>query len=207
MQRLTPGRLVVAMVLLIGSAGLAMAYIPETLVKRLSTTSSEVEDANFGHRFKLWVAGIHAFEQRPMTGHGIGGFVRATTPELGPDARVAHNTYLSVLVEEGMPGLILYLSIFLAVYRSLVHLPKLERRFALTLLTTLCIAILPLTWEDRKPVWFVLSALLGLAKAYKDGVGVRFSVPEAHEARLARSAATRWRQPLTAPIVNRDDSA
>ena len=33
------------------------------------------------------------------------------------------------------------------------------------LLATLAVAMLPLTWEDRKVVWFVLAALLGLSQA------------------------------------------
>jgi O-antigen ligase len=171
MGKLTPGRLVTAILILAASAGLAIRYIPHTIVQRLGTTGSEVEDASFGHRMKLWRAGFHAFERRPFTGFGTGSFVGAITPEMGSNSNVAHNTYLSVLVEQGIVGLILYLMMFVAVYRSVRRLPKLERRFALTLLATLAVAILPLTWEDRKPVWFVLAALLGLSQAWISGAG------------------------------------
>lgn len=206
LDRLTPGRLVTAIGMLAVSAGLAAAYIPDTIVERLSTTSAEVENVDFGNRIKLWKAGFHAFERRPMTGHGTSGFVRAITPELGSESRVAHNTYLSVLVELGIVGLILYLTMFMAVYRSVVCLPKLERRFALTLLATLAVAILPLTWEDRKPVWFVLAALLGLSQAWISGAGgvVRPSGPPRTGAALSPRAATRRLEPLTTPSADRD---
>jgi O-antigen ligase len=205
MDRLTPGRLMTALLLLVGSAGLAAVYIPETIVKRLSTTGAEVEDASFGNRFRLWRAGWHVFEQRPMTGVGTGGYVRAVTPELGSDARVAHNTYLSVLVEQGIVGLMLYLLMFLAVYRAIRHLPKLERRFALTLFATLLIAILPLTWEDRKPVWFVLAALLGLSQAWiaESGALARQAAAGAGQLAGARAAAGR-RMPLATPRADQD---
>jgi O-antigen ligase len=206
MDRLTPGRLVTAIAILSISAGLAAAYIPHTIVERLSTTGAQVEDASFGNRFKLWKAGFHAFERQPMTGYGTGGFVRAISSELGADSRVAHNTYLSVLVEQGIVGLTLYLMMFVAVYWSIRRLPKLERRFAMTLLATLAIAILPLTWEDRKPVWFILAALLGLSQAWVSGAGgvVRpFGLPRTAPALSPRAAARRL-DPLTTPSADRD---
>jgi hypothetical protein len=53
-------------------------------------------------------------------------------------------------------------TVFLAVLR----LPHLERRFGLVLFATMCIAMLPLTWEDVKAVWFTMAALIGMAHAY-----------------------------------------
>jgi O-antigen ligase len=200
MARLTPGRLVTAVVLLAGAAGLAVAYVPDTVVQRLSTTRAEVEDASFGNRSRIWKAGFHAFERRPMAGYGTSGFIPAITPELGSLSNVAHNTYLSVLVEQGIVGLILYLMMFVAVYRSVLRLPKLERRFALTLLATLAVAILPLTWEHRKPVWFILAALLGLSQAWVSGAGgvVRPLNPPLTGPALGPRAAGRRLEPLTA---------
>jgi O-antigen ligase len=206
MGKLTPGRLVMAIVILAASAGVAVAYIPHTIVERLSTTGAEVEDANFGNRFRVWVAGVHAFSRRPMTGYGTTGFVPAVSGELGSHTNVAHNTYLSVLVEQGIVGLILYLMMFVAVYRSILLLPKLERRFALTLLATLMIAILPLTWEDRKPVWFILAALLGLSQAWVSAGGgvVRAADPPRTRTALRPRAAARRLEPLTTPSPDRD---
>jgi hypothetical protein len=43
--------------------------------------------------------------------------------------------------------------------------PPPERRFGLILIATLMTAMLPLTWEDRRPTWFVMSTLLGFACA------------------------------------------
>jgi O-antigen ligase len=201
MDRLTPGRLVTAVVMLAGAAGLAVAYVPNTIVERLSTTRAEVEGGSLGNRGRIWVAGIHAFARRPMTGYGTGGFVRAVTPELGVRANVAHNSYLSVLVEQGIVGLILYLMMLVSVYRSVVRLPKMERRFALTLLATLVVAIIPLTWEDRKPVWFILPALLGLSRAWLATAGATARRPNASQTgTVGRPRAVPGRlQPLVAP--------
>jgi hypothetical protein len=69
-----------------------------------------------------------------------------------------------VLVEEGLIGFLLYATMFIAVFLSLLRLPPLERRFTLVLLATIGAAMLPLSWDDRKTVWFVLAALVGLAQ-------------------------------------------
>ena len=100
-----------------------------------------------------------------MFGHGTGSYKSAITPKLGPAAQVAHNSYLSVLVEQGIVGFLFYMSMLAAVVVSVLRLPRLERRFSLVLLGTLAVAMFPLTWEDRRPVWFVLAALMGLAHA------------------------------------------
>ncbi len=206
MDRLTPGRLVTAVVVLAGAAGLAARYIPDTIVERLGTTHTEMADARFGGRFKYWVAGIKAFEQRPMTGYGTAGFIRAIAPQLGSRSKVAHNTYLSVLVEQGIVGLTLYLLMFVAVYRSVLRLPKLDRRFALTLLATLTIAILPLTWEDRKPLWFILAALLGLSQAWIAATGGVVQPAPAARTGLPLHARPPIRrpEPLATPGPDRD---
>jgi len=206
MGRLTPGKMVAAVGLLAVTGTLAVVYVPEKIVQRLSTTQAEVADKNFGNRGPIWRAGFHAFEQRPIVGYGTSGFIRAIMPEMGARSQVAHNTYLSVLVEQGIVGVILFLLMFVAVYRAVLHLPRLERRFALILLATIALAILPLTWEDRKPLWFTLAALVGLAKAWMAAPG--------GTARPRPPARTRWvpgprsagrrLESLTTPSADRD---
>jgi O-antigen ligase len=195
MTRLTPGRLVTAIAVLGISGALAVAYVPEKIVERLSTTGEQVQELKFGGRFKLWVGGVNAFVQRPVIGYGTASYKQAITPWLGSLSQVAHNSYLSVLVEEGSVGFVLYWMMFLAVFLAVLNLPPPDRRFALILFATLALAMFPLTWEDRKPVWFILAALLGLSQA---------SVEEARGAVPApqpRRAAPLARQPLTARVV------
>jgi hypothetical protein len=160
---LSPGRLAAAIGLLAISATLVVVYLPDKVAERLGTTGTSVENADFGGRFRLWKAGVHAFTQRPMMGYGVGSFRAAITPEVGPNANVAHNSYLSVLVEEGMVGLVLYTTMIASVFFSILRLPNPERRFALVLMATLTMAMLPLSWEDEKQVWFVTAWLVGFS--------------------------------------------
>lgn len=165
MTRLSPGRLASAMVMLGVAGALAVVYVPETLVERLSTIGTELEGGRIGGRGKLWKAGLQAFAYQPVAGYGTARFKMAITPILGGMSQVAHNSFISVLVEQGLVGFLLYMAMFVAVFRSVMKLPTLERRFALVLLTTLVVAMLPLTWEDRRPVWVILALLMGFSQA------------------------------------------
>ena len=167
MTRLSPRRLAITIAMLFLSGGLAVAYVPEKIVERLATTSTEVEDLRLGGRFKLWKAGLRALPEHPLLGYGTAGYIRAITPQLGPASQVAHNSFISVLVEQGLIGLSLFLFMFGAAYRATRRLPLLERRFGLVLMATLVVAMLPLTWEHRKPLWFILAAVVGLSQALR----------------------------------------
>lgn len=202
MTKLSPGRLAAAIGVLGLSGALAVAYVPQTIVQRLATTGAEVETLSLGGRFTLWKAGVHAFKQRPLTGYGSGGWGTAVTPWLGPDPQAAHNSFLSVLVEQGIVGLLLYLTMFLVIFLAVLDLPSLERRFALVLLATLGMAMLPLSWEHQKSVWFVLAALLGLSRAATSGTwGAGWQARPLRAAPVIRPPA-RQRVPSTAPIRN-----
>lgn len=164
MDKLTPGRLVTALCILMLTGILAAAFVPDVVVHRLATTQNEVESASFGGRFRLWVAGLHAFTYRPLMGYGTGGFIAAIYSQLGAQSLVAHNSFISILVEEGIVGLVLYCIMLYAVVAAVMKLPRRERRFGQVMMAALLLAMSPLTWEDRKPVWFILAVLVGLSQ-------------------------------------------
>lgn len=76
-------------------------------------------------RVSLWRAAVAASEQRPLFGYGPGTDADAIVPYLnGVDARLrgatTHNTFLRMLVEMGLPGLLIYLLLMgLAVWYAL----------------------------------------------------------------------------------------
>lgn len=166
MLKLSPGRRAAAIGMLVLAGAVAVVYVPERVVQRLATTSSEVEQGRLSGRGRIWKAGLEAFARRPVIGYGPGSFRGAVQGTLGLETQVAHNSYLSVLVEEGLVGFVLYMTMFGSVWVAVLRLPTLERRFALVLLTTLAVAMLPLTWENRKVVWFIMAAMLGLSRAW-----------------------------------------
>lgn len=206
MTRLSPARLATAIAILGISGAVAVAYVPDRIVERFATTTSSVETLDLGGRFRIWKAGVQAFAYKPLTGYGTGSFRAAASPWLRGDMRVAHNSFLSVLVEQGLVGFLLYLAMFLAVFRAVVTLPPLERRFGLVLLATLLMTMLPLTWEDSKPVWFILAALLGFAntQVFSRRRVVLQADPRMAGPMVGLRRAPRPRQPLTGPFRNAD---
>ena len=200
MTRLSPGRLATAIALLALSGALAVAYVPQTVFQRFGTTKSSMEDLSLGGRFEIWKAGWHAFTYRPLAGYGAGAFKRAASPWLGGQERVAHNSFLSVLVEQGMIGFLLYLMIFVVVFFAVLTLPPLERRFGLVLLAAVGTAMLPLSWEFSKPVWFILGALHGLSQAQGIRAGGAVPRPLGTAPRQGPPRDIRPRPPLTAPV-------
>lgn len=172
MARLSAGRRAVAITLLVISGAVAATFVPDTLIQRLATTGTEVTgEGGLSGRYRIWRAGLKAFAQKPVVGWGTSSFRGATSPWMGTQPKVAHNSFLSVLVEEGIIGFVLFMTMFWAVLLAVLRLPQLERRFALVLLAALLVAMMPLTWEDRKSVWVILAILVGLSQAYLAATG------------------------------------
>jgi O-antigen ligase len=168
MTRLSPAKMVGVIMVLIACGGIAAVYIPKRSLDRLGTFSADVEEGHFGGRGTIWKAGLRAFAQRPLTGYGAASFKGAVSTFMGRGA-VAHNTYLSVLVEQGILGFVPWFMMFVAVFFQVRRLPPLERRFGMVLMATLGIAILPLSWDDRKPVWMILAVLAAFSEALRQG--------------------------------------
>jgi O-antigen ligase len=182
LTKLSPGKRMLGMVLLCVALAVAVSYTPSTLVERLASTSSSVSEGTLGGRGRIWAAGLKAFTLRPFLGYGTGMFKAAVAP-FGV-GQIAHNAFLSVMVEEGLIGLLIFLAMLAMVFLELMNLRGFERRFALVLFATVIVAMLPLSWEDDKAGWFVLAALVGLCNA-------PVLVPQ----------AIRWRPPQPASLT------
>jgi O-antigen ligase len=159
-------------------------YIPESSWSRLSTIGSEISSGTLNERTMIWQLGWQVFGQAPFQGIGLRAYAPtvehslglATNPgnEIGgPMASlVAHNTFFSVLVEQGVIGFALFCALLLTLILAAWKLPSIERLFWLCILLTWAIGALALTWEDRKPTWFFFGLLMAAAAAKL--------VPEAH---------------------------
>ena len=189
MTRLTPARLAMAIATLGLAGSLAVVYIPDRIVERLATTTTEVQDLRVGGRFKLWVGGMKAFSLQPWWGYGTAGFKGAIQPYLGDATQVAHNSYISVLVEEGLVGFTCYAIMLLSVFRALWRLPRIERRDAMVQFGALALAMTPPKWEDSKVACFLLAVLMGVAKAGQGYVRGAAARPVPPEVVLRRPAA------------------
>jgi O-antigen ligase len=172
--------------LLAGAA--AVRFVPTTSFQRLATTGTEISEGTMSGRLSIWQAGLKVVPRRALQGYGPAGWFPAVG-FIGTRVRGPHNTYLSILVEEGIVGLLLYLAMFVVILNRMRALPPFERRVGLALLATLAIALLPLGWDVYKASWLMLALLAS------------WSVMVAPRPAVAYAPVVRapWRRPVGTP--------
>jgi len=147
----------VAILLFFISAVLIFLPYVQTLTsfQRFSTIGSELSEGDINERTGLWREGLDAFLEHPLT--GVGSNMYRSVNSLG---KVAHNSYISVLVELGLIGFVLFgIILMMAVIQALRH-SKWDTSFWLTQLMVWAIGASTLTWEHRKSTWLFLSLLI-----------------------------------------------
>jgi O-antigen ligase len=133
-----PGRRLAALALVVlsvaGGATYLLAYAPAADLQRITQA-----DTTGTGRTDIWKVGWRMVEANPLTGVGVGNYNNSTVHYLFEpgtitrsdfivdDPKAAHNIYLQVLAELGIPGLAFML---LIVGTVLVYLLKAARGFA-----------------------------------------------------------------------------
>jgi O-antigen ligase len=158
-----------------------MVFTPASPLDRLlNPTQGDQQSSDF--RTLLFDAGLRMLTEHPLRGVGIGNFkpfVKLfSTEEL---EMLAHNSYVEVAAELGIPGLFLFLAILFSTLRTLrrVHRdrklsPPLLRQAALGLETGLlatCVSLFFLSAYNQKLFWlFILLSmcLSSLSKAISE---------------------------------------
>jgi O-antigen ligase len=144
--------------LAVGSLMLAATFVPEASLARIQSTRADIEAGYFGGRIYIWLAGLEVAREHPLAGVGAGTFGAAVAPTLHRDM-ASHQTFLEILVEQGIVGLLLFLALVAAVIKPLRHVPPLERRLWMVLLASLAVGSMSLHLGFRKQFWFVLGVL------------------------------------------------
>jgi O-antigen ligase len=159
----------VAVVVLLGASLFLVLPIVQPLssFQRLGSTGIEITQGDLNGRTGQWEQGLRAFMEHPV--FGVGTDMYRTVNTLN---KVAHNSYLSVLVEEGLIGFTIFLAILGIVALQVLRLPKWDRNFWLTSLLVWAIGASTLTWEHRKTTWLFLTFAVVAAV-----IGARRSAP------------------------------
>jgi O-antigen ligase len=175
----------VTVAILAAGVVLALTYAPERTIARLLTTSSELTQGNLNDRTEIWRAGMEVLPEYLMLGAGAGTYSMAARSTLGVD-HSAHNTYVSIVVEQGLIGLVLFLVLLAISFHHARLAPPAERKLLLVLWLTLFVGLTPRAWEDKKVTWLVFGLLNATAVA-----GAVARSPLQPEARLSRSTPRR----------------
>jgi O-antigen ligase len=143
------------------------AVVPASSWQRLSTIGAEVKSGSLNDRGLIWRAGLQVYRDHWFAGVGSGAYPRSVEPMLGwPTgwAIVAHNTFLSVLVETGIVGFLLFLSFLTLLVRVILRMQGLSRMVWAVTLMVWFIGVNTLTWEVRKPTWLIFALALTQAR-------------------------------------------
>jgi O-antigen ligase len=142
---------VLAAVIAIG----AWKLTPKALWQRLTEGTGA---STFEGRVDAWQRGIHEWHKVPLTGVGPGTYaVVGLAP--GERERVAHNTFVSVLVETGIVGFALYFAFWALALRRIFRMPKEDRFFWLVFLVSLLPCMVTASAESSK-LWWLVGALI-----------------------------------------------
>lgn len=114
----------VGRLMLLAAAGAFVALSPASLWRRyesisVSGVAVNGDESSVGARLEVLVAGLHMIERHPLLGVGLDRF-KALSADYNPALRasemnfVAHDTYVQVAAEAGLPALAVFIAIMIA---------------------------------------------------------------------------------------------
>jgi len=135
-------------------------FIPSAIFERFAGIPQELQEGTGSKRIFIWHAGWQVFQDNAIFGVGIGAFPYAINKYYG-GITVSHNAFLSILVEAGLIGFILFIAMLISLLNRIIRLPALERDIWIILILSWGLGAMSLTWDYYIQTWF----LFGLAAA------------------------------------------
>jgi O-antigen ligase len=186
-----------SVMVLLGSAALLCAItfvIPAEFYVRARTIVPAIQrrEDTFGTRVRLWRVAGRMAQDRPIFGVGPGNFIPAYPRyarggEMLTRNYATHNAYLGILAESGGPGLLLFLTLGLAVLAEAQRTIRAAHKSGLAELELLAAAVevsaiavliggLSGNAESLKLLWMAMGLGIGLTRLREAGVP-RHSAP------------------------------
>jgi O-antigen ligase len=119
---------------------------------RLATMGEELSRGDMNGRGTVWNNGLQLFWDNPVFGIGAGGFAGSVSGNL---RMAAHNTYLEVLVEHGVIGLLVFLAIVFGLLWRTRRFPPEERLLWRVIIGSWMVLVMTLSWENREYTWLI----------------------------------------------------
>jgi O-antigen ligase len=148
---------VLLVVLTVGfAAWLIPSIVPSTLLERVTEGTTA---HTFVERQVQWNAGLQSWREVPITGVGAGAFIAAVTAK-GYPALVAHNTFVQILVDNGIVGMTLMVVIWGLLARLAWCLPPRERFLWLGVGGVWIVVAMSTSLEYFKITWFLYAWIM-----------------------------------------------
>jgi O-antigen ligase len=157
-------------VVAVALVGVLWISAPASSRIRLLSIVPEVVNGDLSGRTPVWKSGLKQFESHTFVGVGAGAFGKSVQESM-KDEFVAHNTFLSVLVEGGIGCLCAFGSLCVLLLRWVLRMPSEQRNLWLFTVAVWMVGASTLTLEHHKITWLVFSlitAQAGILRKYKD---------------------------------------
>ena len=149
------------MVLVLICAGcVTWYYAPHQSWDRLSTICSSVVAGDLNGRELIWLNGPRTFCDNVLVGVGAGNFLSSVGANF-----TAHNTFLAVLVEQGLLGFTVFSTILGGAAYGISLLKGDEPRMCFFLLLCWAVGAFTLGWAASRVTWFVLGLIVTFGHA------------------------------------------
>lgn len=156
--RISMGKRVATLALVLLSAGAVAAFQDDISTRRLATFNSELRSRDLNGRVSAWTRGLSVFLDNPFLGVGAGAYASAIAAT-GEQATAAHNVFLEVLAEHGSVGAALFMAIGISLWRRFRRAPSLDRRLCYYLLAMWVVTASALSWGNREVTWLLCGIL------------------------------------------------
>jgi O-antigen ligase len=176
-----PRRLQAGFLALPALIGALWLIVPRVTIGRLATIPEQLTGGDLNQRLNIWAAGWQAFSRAPLLGTGAGTFVGAAGLA---HIDTAHNTALSLLVEGGLPALMIGAAIVAVCAQSVIHMRGAARLALGTALLVLIVIAMVATVTESRSTWLLFAIInvagrLSLDEA--EGMSALFSIRPAHQ--------------------------
>lgn len=145
-------------IIFVASVIAVFSFAPKHSVERIFSSAESIRSGTLNYRTVIWRGSIEQWAKSPIIGHGIGSLGNVlNTQHIEYDS--AHNTFIHILTENGIIGLILYLLIIGSILYYIMHARLEEKAFFISLILTILVSQTTQHTHFSKETWFALTML------------------------------------------------
>ena len=125
-----------------------------------STTTNPIqprESIGDDSRFHIWSFAVHLWKSSPLWGRGFGQFISLSKEQLGT-GYVVHNSFLSFLVETGILGGLVFVSVFIALLVLLIRSKSVTGKILALGIVVSCVMMSSNNLENSRAVWVLMGS-------------------------------------------------